>query len=663
MKHLHRTRSMKIICFIMCILMLAMTVASAFGIYGFFRFEAYTKSEQEIFDVLTYDMLENNAYNIIYYVLLPEAYSINYKFPYENTKSNVRYVLISPDEEVVATNVEGAAEKDSSKWKLSFLYEVEGWYDTYPAYPDTSFIISGINPIDRVTEQENVYTLKIYLKENCPIGDNYFYINSIVHIAYALRYWIYVIAALALALFITLFIILMLASAKRPGTEELYPGPLNKVPFDLLLALISLPFITAIYILDLYCHSQTMLIISIALLIAFGVIAFFGICMSISARIKQNNLLKNTLCRMIIVLLWKMLKLIGKGLKWIGKMIKNGAISLFLLVMSIPLIWRTLFAVIVWVALDVLIMNFAFSGKDITVFILIAKDLIFVLTALYGALFMRKLQKGGNALANGDLSYKTDTSIMFWDFKKHAENLNSIADGMAKAVEERLSSERMKAELITNVSHDIKTPLTSIINYASLIHEEECSSKKHKEYSEVLTRKSEHLKRLLDDLVEIAKATTGNLDVNLTPCDAGVLLTQTIGEFEQKCRSAELELVTNQCEEKITIMADSRRIWRVFENLMNNACKYSLPGSRVYLTLVKENNEALFIFRNTSKNILNISPSELIERFVRGDSSRSTEGNGLGLSIAQSLTELQNGTMDVVIDGDLFKVTLKFPII
>ena len=647
---------MKVICFIMCILMLAITVASAFGIYGFFRFGAYTKSEQEVFDDLTYDMLENNAYNIIYYVLVPNAYSVNYKFPYENTKSNVRYVLLSPDEEVIATNVEGAVEANSSKWKLSFLYEIEGWYDTYPAYPDTAFIVSKIHPIDRVTDQDNVYTLKVYLKEGCPIKDNYFYINIIVHIAYLLRYWIYVIAALALALLILCFVSLMCASARRPYSDELHPGPLNKIPFDLFIAIIAAIFIGALYLLDLLCTSQTVLIVAISVMTVFGVITGLGLCMSIAARIKQNSIFSYTL-------IWMILKLVWKVIRWTAQMIKKGALRLFELIMSIPLIWRTLAIVIVSIALDFLIIELAFVGKDITVFIWIAKNLIFALTALYCALFMRRLQKGGNALASGDLSYKTDTSIMFWDFKKHGENLNNIADGMAKAVEERLSSERMKAELVTNVSHDIKTPLTSLINYANLIAEEDCESEKHKEYAEVLLRKSEHLKRLLDDLVEISKATTGNLDVALTPCEAGVLITQTAGEFEQKCQNAELELITSQSENKIMILADSRRIWRVFENLMNNACKYSLPGSRVYLTLTEDNGDALFIFRNTSRTVLNLSPSELAERFVRGDASRSSEGNGLGLSIAQSLTELQNGKMDITIDGDLFKVTLRFPMI
>ena len=220
----------------------------------------------------------------------------------------------------------------------------------------------------------------------------------------------------------------------------------------------------------------------------------------------------------------------------------------------------------------------------------------------------------------------------------------------------------MKTELITNVSHDIKTPLTSIINYATLIGQEHCDCEKHASYAEVLVRKSDHLKRLLDDLVEASKAATGNLEVQLTPCNAGVLLTQAAGEFEQRCQAAGLTLVTSMPEETVQIMADSRRIWRVFENLMGNACKYSLSGSRVFLTLTKEQSHAVFTIRNTSQTVLNISARELMERFVRGDSARSTEGSGLGLSIAQSLTQLQGGAMEVSVDGDLFRVTLRFPL-
>ena len=285
------------------------------------------------------------------------------------------------------------------------------------------------------------------------------------------------------------------------------------------------------------------------------------------------------------------------------------------------------------------------------------------MAVLYCAIVLKKLQEASKALADGDLSYQIDTSKMFGDFKNYGELLNSISKGMAIAVEERIKSERMKTELITNVSHDIKTPLTSIINYTDLISKEPCDNKKINEYSSVLLQQSERLKRLIDDLVEASKASTGNLEVNLAPCEANILLTQVVGEYSEKIQNKSLELITNQPESIIMIMADGRRLWRVFDNLMNNICKYSQSGTRVYLSLEKQGNEAVITFKNTSRLSLNISADELMERFVRGDSSRNTEGNGLGLSIAKSLTELQNGKLELYIDGDLFKVILKFPII
>ncbi|MBP3479863.1 MAG: sensor histidine kinase, partial [Oscillospiraceae bacterium] len=215
----------------------------------------------------------------------------------------------------------------------------------------------------------------------------------------------------------------------------------------------------------------------------------------------------------------------------------------------------------------------------------------------------------------------------------------------------------------TNVSHDIKTPLTSIINYADLIEKEPCENSTITEYAGVLHRQSERLKRLIDDLVEASKASTGNLEVLLAPCEVGVMLTQTAGEYEQRLTEKELTLVTNQPERPVKILADGRRLWRVFDNLMNNICKYAQRGTRVYLTLEEQDGQAVISFKNISREPLNLSPDELMERFVQGDVARSTEGNGLGLSIAKSLTELQNGTMELTTDGDLFKVVVSFPMI
>ena len=284
--------------------------------------------------------------------------------------------------------------------------------------------------------------------------------------------------------------------------------------------------------------------------------------------------------------------------------------------------------------------------------------------ALLVALFqMQEMLEGSRRVASGDMSKPIDTTRMFWKFKEHGENINKVSDGIALAVNERMKSEHFKTELITNVSHDIKTPLTSIINYVDLIKKEDIEDEKLQEYVDVLDRQSARLKKLIEDLMEASKASTGNLTVNLEECDVEVLLTQVIGEFEEKLQKNQLEVVVDKPEHPVKMMADGRHIWRVLDNLLNNACKYSLPGTRVYVSLKQDNKEAVIVFKNISKDALNIPSDELMERFVRGDSSRNTEGSGLGLSIAQSLTELMHGTMKLEIDGDLFKVILRFPTI
>ena len=293
-------------------------------------------------------------------------------------------------------------------------------------------------------------------------------------------------------------------------------------------------------------------------------------------------------------------------------------------------------------------------------FWLLEKAIIcFVLVKLL--LQFRDLQEGSRHLAEGDLQYHIFTDKMWWECKKHAENLNKIGEGMSRAVDERMKSERFKTELITNVSHDIKTPLTSIINYVDLLGKEELHNEKACEYLEVLDRQSSKLKKLIEDLVEASKASTGSLPVNNERIEAGVFLTQTVGEFEEKLSLAGLELIVNKPLEPVYIMADGRHLWRVVDNLMNNICKYAQPDSRVYVNLDNTQKCVTITFRNMSKYPLNISGEELIERFVRGDQSRNTEGHGLGLSIAKSLMDLINGEMKIIIDGDLFKVVLQFP--
>ena len=301
----------------------------------------------------------------------------------------------------------------------------------------------------------------------------------------------------------------------------------------------------------------------------------------------------------------------------------------------------------------------AYSGGGILIW--------FLLKVLQGALVvyvilaMKELRAGGDQLAAGNLDYKVPTDRLYGEFRRHGENLNNLRQGIQHAVEEQMKSERMKTELITNVSHDIKTPLTSIVSYVDLLKKEPMPTDQAKEYLDVLDRQAARLKKLIEDLVEASKASTGSLTVNFQPTDVNVLLSQSAGEYQEKLAARDLTLILTPAEEAPMISADGQLLWRVFENLLSNALKYAMPGTRVYLSCETTDQAVVIAFRNISASPLNISAEELMDRFVRGDASRNTEGSGLGLAIARDLTQLQRGTFALTIDGDLFKATLTFP--
>ncbi|MDD3705474.1 MAG: HAMP domain-containing sensor histidine kinase [Clostridiaceae bacterium] len=275
---------------------------------------------------------------------------------------------------------------------------------------------------------------------------------------------------------------------------------------------------------------------------------------------------------------------------------------------------------------------------------------------------LSKIMNAAKEISSGNLDYELNSSEISVAFSGMATNIANIQGGLKKAVEEAIKGERMKTDLITNVSHDLKTPLTSIISYVDLLKNEELNNERAEEYVNILEEKGARMKQLVEDLVEASKASSGNLPVNAEKVDLHELVLQACGEYEEKITEAELDLRINAEEKNIFVYADGKQMWRIIENLLLNAIKYSMPQSRMYINLTSDSNYGSFTVKNISALPLDIPPEQLTERFVRGDVSRTTEGSGLGLSIAQSLTALQGGKFKIEIDGDLFKVSVDIPL-
>ncbi len=519
------------------------------------------------------------------------------------------------------------------------------------------------------------YQVELVLSDGMESEDVYSLMDRLISLAYALRYWVYAIGLAALLLTIVCFVFLMCASGHHAGEEKVRPGWGTWMPFDLLtLGTATLWCILFEICCDTVGSAGGVLAVCLSALTAL--VTLLGWCMSLALRLKLGAWWKNTAVYMALALAFRLakwtLRQLGRLLSWLGRVVRSWCGWLLRPLRAVtrgisagvggvPLVWKTVLGMLALILVEFAAHNICWYDPSYLLFLWALERAVLFVAVLYIALTLRRLQQAGQALAAGDLSYQVDTRHMLWSLKAHGEDLNSIALGMNRAVEQRLKSERLKTELITNVSHDIKTPLTSIINYADLIGKEQCENEKVREYAVVLLRQSERLKKLIEDLVEASKASTGNLEVLLAPCEAGVLLTQTAGEYQQRLTAAGLELIVRQPEHPVIVMADGRRLWRVFDNLMNNICKYAQPGTRVYLTLEERGSEVLISFKNTSHSPLDVPAEELLERFTRGDAARTSEGNGLGLSIAQSLTELQKGTLELTVDGDLFKVVLRFP--
>ena len=489
--------------------------------------------------------------------------------------------------------------------------------------------------------------------------------GDLMRLIYNLSGWWLAAVLVGAAGSIACLVFLFMAAGRRRGQEGVRLNLLDKIPLDLYAAgCFALAFVWLLLFVDMTESMGFFFAFSPEGLtfLAFAMLVFYlaGIVelapfLSFATRVKAGGGIwwRNTVIYMA-------LRLCLKALRWCWNKISAFCRGVWYMTTKIPIVWRT--ALIVSAVLGTnfcLAISIRYSGFALFCW-LVLLALIFLL-ACFGAWQMRSLKAAGEKLAAGEFEYKADTKHMYWEFKHHAENLNSIGDGMAAAVEQRMKSERLKTELITNVSHDIKTPLTSIINYVDLL-ERPHSDEEGREYLEVLERQSKRLKKLTEDLVEASKASTGNISVTLAPTSTIEIINQSLAEYGQRMEAGKLSVIVNAPDTAPMVRADGRLLWRVIDNLFSNVVKYAMPETRVYVDVSTAGDNAVIAVKNISRAALNISADELMERFVRGDTSRSTEGSGLGLSIAKSLTELQQGSFTVSTDGDLFKAEISLPL-
>ncbi len=577
---------------------------------------------------------------------------------------------------------------------------------------DSDQIIGGDHRSSETPEDTKGYTIALMhrngmvafctVREPMKYLDRYWAGSIAFNVVVPLKNALLPIAIVSGLLVLALFIFLMIAAGRRTVAAEekgfiIAERWHDRIPLDLLFIIVCLIIgaLMAVFALGLNVvpsFSSTGIMLSsaypliIMILIAAVISTGIGIvfCMSCSVRFKLGKWWRNTLCWKICAWVLHLCgriikKILGPAASVIARPVKVLAKQAIKAIGSIGVQWK-LSVLTAFILAANLFIGYEGYWHGGMLFLMIIADIVIFLVILAIGLMLRRLQKGGEALASGNLEAKVDTDKMVGDFKRHGENLNSISDGMAIAIDQRMRSERLKTELITNVSHDIKTPLTSIVNYVDLLSKEELEGMPA-EYVEVLQRQSARLKKLTEDLVEASKAATGNINVDLKKIDIRETVNQAVGEYSEKLEKAALNAVVNVPETPVMAEADGRLLWRVLDNLLSNVCKYSMQGTRVYIT-VSETGAADVIagkqytaareglggivrieVKNISRDVLNVSAEDLMERFVRGDSSRTsaTEGSGLGLNIAKSLTELQGGRFRLAVDGDLFKaeVTLR----
>ena len=499
------------------------------------------------------------------------------------------------------------------------------------------------------------YQVSIYLpKDYHPYNTNTYW--HLLTMLSSLRNVFLPCLLIGLAVFVLAMTYLVVAAGHGRDTDEIRAGGLNRIPLDLYTAAaaggVYLLVLAGAGLIEWFYYEEDLISqpgFDILAALPFLGASFLAVgwLFALAAQFKTGNGF------------WWRNSVIGRCLRLIGRCCRRLwrlAVRLFGVMHTM---WQWL---LVGIALCVgwffAIMLSHLSGAWVLVMMLMLGATI--LAVCYAAYAFGLILEGARRMAGGDLNQKISTEMLIGCFADCAGRLNALADVAVVAAQKQLKSERMKTELITNVSHDIKTPLTSIINYVDLLQKPHTENQ-GEEYLDVLARQSQRMKKLVDDLMDMSKAATGNMTVEMTEMDAVEAVNQALGEFSDKLAAVPLYPVIRCPEEKLMIRGDGRLVWRTLSNLLQNAVKYALPGTRLYVDMACVEGNVVISLKNVSREELNISADELMERFVRGDASRNTEGSGLGLNIARSLMELQKGQLRILVDGDLFKTSLIFP--
>lgn len=644
----------------------ALTATAILTWYQFANFDALWNSGDGVGGYTQRYLLRRDRVQVTYLVDLKEMDAAGKELPlaarrdleqleteFDAGATNLRWQLLDADGKIIYGNTL----EDSSRVEVDYWedYNREWMQDLDP--DPTSFAESAETPNPTVKDA----SLVLWVDDALRVDDQY------REAARQLEQWQaaredYLALALILGTSgILLAVYLCCGAGHKKGVDGIYLNWFHRLPGDVLLFAMFLAAVAAVgfgisIVIDsyLYVHIYTNLLV-VGLGTAAAAALSLGALVTVCARCKAHTLLRNTLLWRLCGWCWRIFLVLWGAL--CGLFDTTGQA-----IQAVPLVWKAVMGCMAYMMFTFWIIaswRYYESGALLLWLTVTALASLYLCTWAYQ---WKRIRRATQEIIGGNPDCHIDTRRMLPDLRGHADELNNLGHAVSAAVEDRMRSEHFKAELITNVSHDLKTPLTSIINYVDLLKKADIADPKAREYIEVLDRKSQRLKKLTEDLVEASKASTGSLPVNWERLDFKQLADQALAECGERLQAQGLTVVRTLPEEPVWVDADGRHLWRVLDNLLTNCAKYALPGTRVYVDLRESGGRAVLSVKNISRDALDLPAERLMERFVRGDESRNASGSGLGLSIAQSLTELQHGQFSISIDGDLFKAVVSLPL-